>query len=281
MYFFKFSVKETWNVNASTKMAASAQSDGENNISKESSISHSERMAVKKYDSNDLNYPKKSKHFRNVYGRYLCILLVVAVLTIVTGTTLLLSGIYSKVESEISIQSKSRNSSKIDKYNKELIYLRKLRISGVALLAVGAFCLILLIVTPIVCLGKSERHEIAEKSVIPCTSKAKESIVIPKRYSPNFHYTVSKYNIQPKAKTPKHYRRLHDSGYDRGYLSPELNRGPIFVSDHLGGMSDRRIRSASWEPSWTRNAHSDNTVEHSGPDFEKISVKEGSYHSLQ
>ena len=263
-------------------MAASAQNDEKNNISKESLISHSERMAVTKYDSNDLNYPKKSKHFRTVYGQYLCILLVVAVLAIVTGTTLLLSGIYSKVETEISMQNESRNSSKIDKYNKEHTLLRKLQISGVALLAVGAFCLILLIVTPIVCLRKSERHEIVEKSAIPCTSKAKESIIIPKRYSPNFHYTISKYNIQPKAKTPKHYRRLHDSGYDRGYLSPELNRGPIFVSDHLGRMSDdRRIRSASWEPSWTRNVQSDNTVEHSGSDFEKISLKEGSYHSLQ
>lgn len=187
------------------------------------------------------------EYFREVYGPFLCMLLVTSALTFVSGAALSLAGYYvppvsiKHYNSTLSLESESMDRAKVDQYTNTL---HTLRIGGIILLGIGGISMAALILTPFICLRRSTYsplHSANEMSasISPplftqrkiTNSRAKSSLAC----EPNFSYSITKQHVQPRSHAKSHRGRTNNNekrcSYDQGFLSPELNRGPIFVSD--------------------------------------------------
>jgi len=199
-------------------------------------VGSTESIAIEKYE-------KPEENFRKSFGPFLCILLLTSLFTIILGTTLLLAGYYVP---RLTIQSVKPNEvPKPDDMLKVINYntrLKNLRTAGITLLATGIFGLVLLFLTPTICLhgGKCAKSERCgsisfSRSLTPitCIPTYNRSVAL----SDKSGFSVIRQHIQPK-KQKQQYRKIKQN-YDKGFLSPELNRGPIFVSDTSHSLSDR------------------------------------------
>ena len=221
------------------------------------------------------------KYIREVYGPFLCTLLLISAFLVILGGALMLAGFYvppvsiNHVEGtphhsnlkqhnmkshqehytgQVLVNAASESVQKARSHNKAL---NGLRISGVCMLAIGLIGLTILVLTPIVCLRRTE-YSLLPDSDDFCRPRSSFSSAsgLP---DDMFTFSVVKQHIQPKKKkkrsgtgegiitasiqstannikrtsrtSSKQRSQQHQQHYDKGFLSPELNRGPIFVSD--------------------------------------------------
>ena len=218
------------------------------------------------------------KYIREVYGPFLCTLLLISAFLVILGGALMLAGFYVPPVTISHIQRAPHHSNNKQQNLKQETYsgqvnaasesvhkarshnnaLNGLRISGVSMLAIGLIGLTILVLTPIVCLRRTE-YSLLPDSDDFCRPRSSFSSAsgLP---DDMFTFSVVKQHIQPKKKkkksgsengistgslysvsgnsnkrtnrtSSKQRSQQHQQHYDKGFLSPELNRGPIFVSD--------------------------------------------------
>lgn len=250
------------------------------------------------------------QYFREVYGPFLCTLLLTSAFLVVLGSALMLAGYYVPRLSfkELIADNKVNHFEAIKAVEEHNATLSGLRIAGVVLLVVGAVGLCVLFLAPTVCLQRTEYSLLPDtEGVKPRSSFSSTASGLPEDL---FTFSVVKQHIQPRkpggGKTTRSTHQ-HRANYDKGFLSPELNRGPIFVSDESfklrqldGDDVESRFRSSSCEARGTRlspqppyrhkrssslfrigggmgiNHHENLSTEPK----KLISVKAGSFHSL-
>ena len=209
------------------------------------------------------------KYIREVYGPFLCSLLLISALLVILGGALMLAGFYvqpvkvnlrrTELERKIGRPVNGNNIEEavkalaIEKARTHNRTLNGLRISGVSMLAVGIIGLTILVLIPVVCLRRTEyallptEHE--DFKNYPRSSFSSASGLPDEMFT----FSVVKQRIQPAKKQSKKKssgcggasstasiskrspRNSRNSSRQRQqqekrYLSPELNRGPIFVS---------------------------------------------------
>uniref|UniRef100_A0A7M6DQN8 Uncharacterized protein n=1 Tax=Clytia hemisphaerica TaxID=252671 RepID=A0A7M6DQN8_9CNID len=243
------------------------------------------------------------KYIREQYGPFLCSLLLISAFLVILGGGLMLAGFYVPALELERLQDDTNSMKmialqKAEQHNKTL---NRLRISGVSLLSIGLIGLTILFLTPIVCLRRTEYTLLPDAEHLGPRSSFSSASGLP---DDMFTFSVVKQHIQPKKQTPggsnksrnSRSGRHQKSGYDKGFLSPELNRGPIFVSDDnykpRSYSSKNRNRSSSFESRlsprysphnpWNKPRYSisgtltpDIMLTRSG------AVKAGSFHSLR
>ena len=246
--------------------------------------------------ANDILSPHE--YFREVYGPILCSLLVTSALAIILGSGLALAGYYVPQINEQKLLSHNMLDieaiKKAESYNNNL---HSLRIAGIVLLAIGGVAMAVLLLIPFICLQRSEYSLLpTEDDTTTLLSAPTPKPIVPKTPDADYSFSVVKQHIQPRKQPLKSSKRLHHhrSDYDKGFLSPELHRGPIFVSDDSCKIGDqRRNRSSSFDsrlsPRHTRRIrhedecrrHEDESRKSLSPDHKRTLSKAGSFHSLK
>ena len=214
------------------------------------------------------------KYIREVYGPFLCSLLLISAFLVIIGGVLMLAGFYvppliidnlqqpeqqqpeqqqqQQQQQQHSVQNqRMKTKASFERAQNRNQALNGLRISGVTMLTIGIIGLTVLVLTPIVCLRRTEYALLPDSDDFRCPRSSFSSASgLPDDI---FTFSVVKQHIQPKKKKKsgggsggsapagniKRISRLlskqrtqqHQQRYDKGFLSPELNRGPIFVSD--------------------------------------------------
>lgn len=226
------------------------------------------------------------QYFREVYGPFLCTLLVTSVLTIILGASLALAGYYvPRLTIDSLMEDKITEEEAIVTVLAHDKTIHSLRVAGVVLLTVGGIGLFVLILTPLIFLHRSD-YQALPSSTPTSQARVTNNNKLSNRTDPKLHYTVIKQHIQPRkqSRPSKKFHHHHRPSYDQGFLSPELNRGPIFVSDETRRIGDRKqgrfdidvkLKSDMLERS--RSASYTKGLE---PDFTRTPVKAGSFHCL-
>jgi hypothetical protein len=267
------------------------------------------------------------KYIREVYGPFLCSLLFASAFMVIVGGALTLSGFYVPVlplehlgTDVVNLENKKHPTLvDVSAFRKAQIHnntLTGLRISGVVLLVIGLIGIIILLLTPIVCLRRTEYALLPPDETTRPHSSFSSASGLP---DDMFTFSVVKQHIQPKkqaAASGKAGRGLRSSSakqrahYDKGFLSPEMNRGPIFVSDRSCNLHqnvdgkdsrkhrkprassfDSRLAATRYSPqlSVTSEHHHRRSPRYSipgqlTPDYPLASlgpIKAGSFHSLR
>ena len=234
------------------------------------------------------------EYFREVYGPFLCTLLLTSAFTFISGAALSLAGYYvPTITVKQLLSSNITETAALNKVHEYTNTLHTLRIGGIILLGIGGASMAALILTPFICLRRSAYSPLhTAKEISPAVSPAVRSHrqIKSSRYTePNFSCSITKQHVQPRSQT-KSQRRMnqHRSSYDQGFLSPELNRGPIFVSDETSRISDRmRTRSSSCGTRLSPDSHSEhrkssyNISDIVNNENRGRLIKTGSFHSLR
>lgn len=199
------------------------------------------------------------KHIRDVYGPFLCSILCASTFMVIVGSALTLSGFYVPV---LPLEHLKSNIGGVDEeYRRAQIRnstLAGLRISGVVLLVIGLIGIIILFLTPVICLRRTEYTLLPSDDTVRTHSSFSSASGLP---DDMFTFSVVKQQIQPKKHASPSGKAgskglrtsvKHRPHYDKGFLSPELNRGPIFVSDgdrdlHSKDNRKHRNRSSSFD----------------------------------
>lgn len=263
------------------------KSDG----SEEMSRNHTAQNCSTSRKTNSIINPRQ--YFREAYGPFLCTLLIASVMLVVLGSVLALSGYYApRLSMKDNVGKTVNQVQAINIINQHNEMLNALRITGLVLLVMGTIGIGILFIAPMICLRRTEYTLLPDDEDM---IRARSSFSSTHSGLPEdmFTFSVVKQHIQPgEQKTKASRAAQHRANYNKGFLSPELNRGPIFVSDENFKLKDRdgRFRSSSFDARLSpqppyrqkRSLSGHNIARNLTPEMKRlIPVKAGSFHSIR